>query len=123
MLSWAAGQARPVSLALSLYTKQPLAAWLYISWTSTTTITSQYQTFTSMVRNFISFISIQSIIYLFKNITPQHNTPSHITPHHGHAWHYKDVFEDETEYGLEDLDFIPTENLFCENKYKKMVNI
>ena len=33
------------------------------------------------------------------------------------------IFADQTECHLEDLDFIPTEKLFCQDKYKKMVNI
>ena len=31
------------------------------------------------------------------------------------------VSADNTERNLADLDYIPTEKLFCESKYKKMV--
>ena len=41
----------------------------------------------------------------------------HTTPHH-----HMDVFVVSTESNLKDLDYIPTEKLFIENKYKKMVN-
>ena len=39
------------------------------------------------------------------------------------SWLYTTVLADQTERNLTDLDYIPTEELFCKNKYKKMVNI
>ena len=46
--------------------------------------------------------------------------PHHTTPHHTMALQYC-VSADNTERNLADLDYIPTEQLFCESKYKKMV--
>ena len=50
------------------------------------------------------------LMVIFKFYIPHH--PMHMN-----------VFVDRTEWNLEDLDYIPTEKLFFENIYKKMVNI
>lgn len=54
---------------------------------------------------------------------PHYTTPHYTTSHCTTAGHYMTVFVDRTEWNLEDLDYIPTEQLFSKNKkYKKMVN-